>query len=286
MEIGAVLGRAVEQGHPLGFVTLTMRHDRSQSLADLWAAASKGWQRAISGKGWVAAGSVVEGFVRVWEVTHGRNGWHVHVHLVLVLAVGSTAADLENVAGGMFSRWSSGLTASGLAAPRRVGQEWHIVTGADAPEELGGYLAKMANPESTAGLGLELTHGLAGRSAAGLRTRPVWGLLDDLVATGETVALRRWHEWERVSKGKRQVGWSRGLRQRFAPDVEDVTDEEVVAAEVGTAADDVLHLTADSWRALVAVPVRIVALLEAVEDGGVEAAGALLDRLGIGWSAR
>jgi hypothetical protein len=281
-----VLGRAVEVGHPLGFVTLTMRHDRAQSLGDLWAAGQKGWRRAISGKGWVAAAPLVDGFVRVWEVTHGRNGWHVHVHLVVVLAVGATAADLEDVAGGMFERWSSGLTAAGLSAPRRVGQDWHIVSGQGAAEELGGYLAKLADPESAAGLGLELTHAQSGRSATGLRTRPVWGLLDDLVATGEASALHRWREWERVSKGKRQVGWSRGLRERFGPDVKELSDEEIAATEVGSSEDDVLHMESSEWAKLAQNPEAIVQLLEAVEDGGFAAAAEFLDRLGIAWSAR
>lgn len=285
LEIGAVLGRAMEAGHALGFVTLTMRHDRSQPLADLFKAASKGWARVTSGKAWTLDQADVDGWVRVWEVTHGRNGWHVHVHLVLVMSPGSTSDTLDGVATAMYGRWSRSLEASGLRAPRLVGQDWHLVAGDQAATDLAGYLAKMADaPDVGVSLGLELTHSQPGRAAAARRTRPVWALLDDLVQTGEASALRLWHEWEKASKGKRQVGWSAGIRERFAPEVEDIDDQAVVDAEVGTADDDVLVLDLTAWRQLLTDPGRILLLLEATEGGGKTSATSLLDWWRIPWT--
>lgn len=284
LEIGAVLGQAVAQGHPLGFITLTMRHHLAQALALLWAAGQKGWQRAISGKGWVAVQPLVEGWVRVWEVSFSwQNGWHVHIHMVVVLAKGANEQDLEEVAGGIYNRWSRGLVAGGLEAPMRIGQDWHLVEGAAAPEALGEYLAKMADqPEAASrSLGLELTHSMPGRSSKGLGTAPVWALLDQLVSTGEAEPLERWREWERVSKGKRQVGWSKGLRERFAPEIESLGDDEIVAQELGTADDALVHFDARGWREMVAVPGRPVLLLESVERGGTAGARALLDQWGV-----
>jgi hypothetical protein len=115
LEIGSVLGQAIAEGYALGFFTLTMRHRKAHALGALWSAGQKGWQRAISGKGWQLRADDVEGWVRVWETSIGANGWHVHVHGVLVLAPGSTSADLNHVCDGMFSRWSKGLVAAGLA---------------------------------------------------------------------------------------------------------------------------------------------------------------------------
>lgn len=284
LEIGAVLGRAIEQGYSLAFVTLTMQHRITQPLDLLWAAGQKGWQRSISGKYWTKVQHLVEGWVRVWEVTYGANGWHLHVHCVMVLAPGAGADELEQVAGGMFDRWSRGLVAAGLDAPRRIGQDWHIVTGANASEKLGEYLSKLADPApapDSAALGLELTHSMPGRSAKSLATRPTWALLDELVATGDADSLDRWHEWERVSKGKRQVGWSKGLRERFAPDVEVLTDDDVVQQEVGTDHDDIVRWSGEQWRAFVAEPDRIVMLLEVTERAGRPGAVALLDHWGV-----
>lgn len=284
LEIGAVLGQAVAQGHALAFVTLTMRHHAGQALALLWSAAQKGWRRCVQGRGWVEVQPLIEGWVRVWDVTVGRNGWHVHVHLVLVLAPGQSPAEaLDRIAGGMYERWSRGLVGAGLEAPQRVGQDWHVVEGERAAGALGEYLAKMVDaPEERArSLGLELASSMPGRAAEGLRTRPVWSLLDELVRTGEAEALERWHEWERASKGKRQVGWSRGLRERFAPEVEDLGDDEIVQREFGTADDALVHLSASSWKELVAVPSRPVQLLEVTERSGAAGATALLEEWGV-----
>lgn len=289
LEIGAVLGEAIRQGHPLGFITLTMKHSKSMPLDLLWGAGAKGWRRSITGKGWTKCEELVAGWVRVWEVTHGRNGWHVHVHCVMVLELGATAADLDTVAGGMFDRWSRGLVAAGLRAPLRKGQDWHIVTGEKASEQLAEYLAKsvsvidqlrvVAARESLArGMGLELTHTMPGRARDDLKTRPVWALLDDLAETGE---IGPWREWEKTSKGRRQVGWSVGLRERFAPSLDEVSDLAIVEEEVGTAADDVIRWTGDQWRDFVAVPGLALELLQVAESGGAQAARDHLRYLGV-----
>lgn len=284
LEIGAVLGEAVRQGYGLGFFTLTMRHNRRQRLRELWDAAGKGWRRVITGRGWVAASEVVDGWVRVWEVTQGRNGWHVHVHGVMVLRPEAGAVEFDQVMSGAYERWSRGLVAAGLEAPRRVGQEWHVVAGDEAAAELGRYLFKFAEASDTeraVSLGLELAYSLPGRSADGLRTRPVWSLLDDLVLTGDAEALERWHEWERDSKGRRQVGWSTGLRDRFAPVLDELSDDQVVAVEHGSADDDLVLIEAEGWRVLVSMPWEMPGVLEAAEAGGAVAVALLLESLGV-----
>jgi hypothetical protein len=287
LEIGAVLSQAVAEGHSLGFGTLTMRHRRGEALKGLWDAAGGAWQRAISGKGWVTVKDArgVVGWVRVWEVTDGVNGWHVHVHFVVVLAPGSTAADLDAVAGGMFGRWSAGLVAAGRDAPWLVGQEWHIASGDDASSDLAGYLFKLAEAGSVrppaAALGLELTHTQPGRARSDLATRPTWALLDDFSTTGDLDALGRWHEWERGSKGRRQVGWSKGLRARFAPDLATVSDEGLVEREMGSAADDLVVISLSGWERLVSMPWEMPGVLDVTETGGLPALRARLCELGI-----
>lgn len=288
-----MLGEAIRQGHTLGFVTLTMRHRQGQALDDLWAAASKAWGRATSGKAWVKAQKRhgVAGWVRVWEVTEGRNGWHVHVHLVVVLPPGASDDHLDAVARPMYERWSRGLQAAGLEAPMLAGQDWHLVAGDEAAEQVGEYLHKLvetAGLDRARSLGLELATTLPGRSRDALRTRPVWALLDDLVETGEASALNRWHEWERSSKGKRQVAYSKGFRERFGVELEDeLTDDQVVDEEHGTAADDCIRWSSVEWRAFVQNPGRVADLLEAAEIPGpigLQLVRSMLDGWGVSYS--
>jgi hypothetical protein len=288
LEIGAVLSQAVAEGHALGFGTFTMRHRSGEPLSGLWAAAGGAWGRSTSGKQWVAVQGAhgVVGWVRVWEVTDGANGWHVHVHFVVVLAPGATSADFDVAAGGMFQRWSAGLVSAGRDAPLLAGQEWHIASGDEASSDLAGYLFKLAEAGSArtvpAALGLELTHSQPGRARADLATRPVWSVLDDFVATGDVASLTRWHEWEAGSKGRRQVGWSKGLRKRFAPDVATASDEELVERETGSADDDLVVITLDGWQRLVSMPHEMPGVLDVTESGGLPALRARLHDLGVG----
>lgn len=281
LEIGQLLASALSQGHQLGFFTLTMRHNSRQELEELWAAASKGWARVTGGKTWIVDQSTlgVDGWIRVWEVTKGKNGWHVHIHGVMVMAPTATADDLDQLMSRAFKRWSSGLEAAGLEAPRRIGQDWHLVEGDNAAAEVGSYLSKIT--DTGAALGLELTHSEPGRSRRGLATAPVWQLLEDAQNLGDGDALADWLTWEKVSKGKRQVAYSKGLRERFAPDIEELTDEELANEELGTKEDDLLHFFAEEWAKLSAIPQGPVTLLELVEGGGLPAARAFLDLYGI-----
>jgi uncharacterized membrane protein len=278
IEVGQVLAQAVAEGRPLVFVTLTMRHHQAQALALLWGAAAKGWSRATTGKGWVISSENVGGWVRVWEVTYGVNGWHVHVHAVLVLDDDSSR--WAEVPEGMYRRWSAGLVAAGLEAPLLIGQDWHVVRGDQAADEVAGYLLKMAEDPAFS-LGGELAYSSPGRARASLKTLPPFALLEELSQTGESHLLALWHEWESASKGKRQIGYSRGLRERYG--VEEVEDQAIVDEAIGTDADDLVAWTRAGWKELVKVPERMSRLLDVAESAGTPAVIEALDEWGIPW---
>jgi len=280
VEIGAVLSLAVAEGYVLAFGTFTMRHRRGERLELLWKAGRDGWRRVTSGKAYLSsvARCGVVGWVRVWEVTEGRNGWHVHVHWVAVMRPGSGKRELDDLAGGMLRRWSAGLARTGREA-MRVGQEWHLVSGDQAGEEVGRYVSKLG----AEGLGLELAYTQSGRARDGLKTRPVWSLVESFLGDGDLKSLDRWHEWERASKGARQVGWSRNeldLRARFNVTQPEKTDEEIAAEELGSEADTILWITPKGWASMVLHPMRMPELLDAAENGGLYACVKLLHSWG------
>ena len=217
----------------------------------------------------------VVGWVRVWEVTTGRNGWHVHVHWVVALEPGRGRAELEDLASGMLRRWSAGLAKHGREA-RRIGQEWHLVTGDQAGDEIGRYVAKMG----AEGLGFELTYVQPGRARNGLKTRPVWSLIGEFLEDGDLKALALWHEWERGSKGARQIGYSAGFKKRYQIPEEEKSDEDVAAEELGTDEETILWITPRGWASMVLRPMRMPELLDAAENGGLQSCRALLDSWG------
>jgi hypothetical protein len=93
-------------------------------------------------------------------------------------------------------------------------------------------------------------------------------------------ALGRWHEWERSSKGARQIGYSRGLRDRFHVVEPEKSDEEIAAEEMGSEADTLLWITPRGWASMVLHPMRMPALLAAAENGGLQSCLRLLNEWG------
>jgi hypothetical protein len=81
-ELSQVMRTVLTSGGSASLITLTMRHHAGHKLKDLWQALSAAWRGVISGKQWIADQELggLLGWVRVVEATHGRNGWHLHVH--------------------------------------------------------------------------------------------------------------------------------------------------------------------------------------------------------------
>ncbi|OLM28241.1 hypothetical protein Ae717Ps2_6728c [Pseudonocardia sp. Ae717_Ps2] len=61
----------------------------------------------------------LRGWVRALEITHSvDNGWHVHLHILMVVEQGMSDDAIEALTGGWFARWSAGLVKAGMPAHR------------------------------------------------------------------------------------------------------------------------------------------------------------------------
>jgi hypothetical protein len=266
LEIGAGVAAATAEGLPVAFCTLTMRHHQGDSLAKLWNGLRAGWSRATSGRAWKEDRESfgVEGYVRVVESTHGRNGWHVHVHALIFAEGISSEPELVRLMEPMWQRWSAGLQSVGLLAPLPVGSEWHLVGGDLSGTALGEYLAKGAGAAGAIGMELTQTQSKVARSVHS--TDSHWQVLRDGPVNGEVAGLRLWREWEKASKGKRQIAWSQGLRERLGLVLEEKSDDEIAGEELGTSDDTVVWITRPGWSALVREPELIGPTLTAAES--------------------
>jgi len=101
-------------------------------------------------------------------------------------------------------------------------------------------------------------------------------LIDEWFGDGDADAMTLWHEFEKASKGRRQITWSKGLRETLGLIVEK-SDEEIAAEELGSKADDLLYITKDGWRDVVKNPPLIPQILEVTERSGLTGLRALLD---------
>src|SRR5690606_6467339 len=103
-------------------------------------------------------------------------------------------------------------------------------------------------------------------------------LLDDAINTGLADDFDLWDEWERDSKGMRQLTWSRGLKDRVG--VDDVTDEEI--AEEDEQGETIAIISPSSWKpsSRKGLYWHVAELLNVIEADGTDAALNWLDRHG------
>lgn len=264
LEIGSVVAAASAEGIPIGFCTLTLRHGRKDALRDTWDGVAKGWSRATSGKGWALDRQLFDvlGYIRVQEVTYGRNGWHPHVHALFIGEGFRSESDLEEFMGRLWKRWSAGVQSAGLRAPLPQASDSRIVGGDLYGTKLGEYLAKGAGAAGS--IGMELTSTQSKIARARHSTHSVWELLDQAI-DGEVAGLARWWEWEKASKNRRQISWSRGLRDRFALENEK-TDDEIADEELGSVDDTLVVIRREGWATLVQQPLLIPVVLQVAEE--------------------
>lgn len=260
----AELRRAVDAARDAGLVvtlaTFTVGHKRTdhlRGLVDELTGAMRWWR---SGRSWLelAGRFGYVGSVRNLEVTWGEGtGWHPHAHALLFTERPLSEHDQSELA----ARWVVAVERMGGYAAQAVGLKF-----SDADNDVAGYLSKAerelygevgADDERRGwGAAEELAYWHTKRSRKNERLTP-WGLVRGLVATGWAEYADRFVEYAAAFHGRRQLYWSKGLRDRLGLGVE-ATDSELAEAE-GEA--EVLYVfTDDEWRAVVRNDARWVAL--------------------------
>lgn len=212
----------------------------------------------------------IEGRVRSLEVTHGQNGWHAHLHVLLFIqAKGYVFLDdmRQNAAG----RWQTILG--------RYSRYASLANGIDvrsANDFIAEYVLKYGKlPESRWTEAHELAH--SHRKKAGQGGYSPMELLQ-AHAYGNEAAGGLWIEYAEAFKGKRQLVWSDGLRARLGLD-EEKTDEEL-ATEQREEAVILARLDKQQWTQVLKNDIR-AEVLQAAAGGDQMALKQFLDDFGI-----
>lgn len=244
-------------GHLVQFLTLTLRHRKGQSLKDLWDALSYAWQKVIGTAAWKGSTRQqgdkstfgIQHFIKSVEVTVGKNGWHVHIHALLLTDRRLGDLELVHLRQRLFERWAAAAERKGLAAPSdKHGADLRQAGTAQDAEAVAGYVAKgMASS-----LGAEMAGGL-GKVAREKSSRTPFEILLDIgearragrEPAKQDVAL--WLEWEKGSRARRQMAWSKGAKEALG--IADLTDEELVeAGEEQVESWTVAEVAPEQWR--------------------------------------
>jgi len=271
-EIGDALAAWIAGGGEVALLTLTMRHHAKRdgvfvTLLTLWSSLITAWGLVTTsgGRWWkdvqdgygapmtrVIRSGKREGqvvtcnrirMIRVVEVTHGRHGWHPHLHVLLLLPAG-LGPRLETLRTLIAVRWADALTSLGLERPGESAVDARFMTEAEA--RAGVYLTKSGRGTGDAddvdGLAQEVAYG-ASKTAKRTGSNTPFQLLNlimmaDAAGRADTRSMRRlralWREWETVSRGRRQIAWSAGLREELRVEVLEDAEiaEEVVDGDV------------------------------------------------------
>jgi hypothetical protein len=269
IEISEFAAEWINRGNEVYMVTLTAPHDLGMALGALMTLIIKAFTYVIGGRKWVAVRDQlgIAGCIRALEVTHGPNGWHPHLHVLVFVegqldAAGRCAFEVH-----FRDQWGKFVTRRGYRPPS--GQHGVKVercySGGGAAE----YIAKTQDGKSP---GNEMARADMKTPRSGHRVP-----FDILAAagTGEKAELALWHEYEKATHRHRAITWSPVLRklQKEWLAVEEKTDDELAAEVVD--GDVVADVSPAALRGISCKPGLRVGLLEAWEDEGLPGVQAL-----------
>jgi len=231
-QIDTVLGRALAAGYHLEFVTATIQHSLGWALVDTLEALQKSWTAGFGGRAarWDLPDSDRQGYVgmvRALDFTHSSvNGWHPHIHAVLVFDPSTTADERASWLQARRTSYRKALQKRGyFSAASSVG--WHTVS-VDSTGGLATYAAKV---DGGWGAGLELarTDIKASRHISGATP---FELLRSAALDGDLDAAALFCEYESATNGRRALLVGRRLKELFGAGVELDADDVDLATVV------------------------------------------------------
>ena len=213
-ELKDVMNRADILGYDVFFMTLTIRHGMGDDLKKILGGLLKAYEGLSSGH-WAQRVHKMIGYIgtiRVLEVTHGSNGFHPHIHVLIFVQRGvTTAKEIEEL---YAEKWIDRCRKKGLPEPVRE-IACHVQGGKYADD----YVTKW-------GMIDEMVRGHQKEGKVGGRTP--WQLLRDSM-DGDKRAGELFLIYGDAFFGKRQLSYSTGLREKLLLPKE-LSDEEIVNA--------------------------------------------------------
>lgn len=197
-----------KEGGEILFLTLTIRHKKTDSLPFLLGGLSRArrlFKNRKTYKTWAKEiglfGSIVGS-----ELTYGQNGWHPHYHELLFVKSGQKPSRIRKLR----KMWASACIDAGLPATGVAGVD--LQDG----EKASSYVSKW-------GLADELTKSNKKHGKDGSKTP--WDFLRDIQKDKNSSSLGLFQDYAKAVKGKRQLLWSKGLKNYFS--IEEKTDEQL-----------------------------------------------------------
>ena len=203
----------------LYMLTLTFPHYRGDNLKALLSGLELALSRFFGVR---KAKSIFDqmgkiGHIRALEVTHGKNGWHPHFHL-LIFTKQELRSDYDTSP--LLELWQNACRLAKLPIPNdKYGLNWK-------KGDYSGYVSKW-------GIDNEIAKGHLKSGKNGNAT--AWDLLKLSMLEGGEQFGKLFQEFAISFKGRRQLVWSRGLKAMFS--IDNKTDEELAEETEKTSVD-------------------------------------------------
>ncbi|MGO7360164.1 hypothetical protein [Rhizobium ruizarguesonis] len=246
--------------------TLTVRHKRGQSLADLRKAVQDASRKARQGAPWARRKKKhgIFGVISAPEVTFSQvNGWHFHIHTALLMR--GPVDDAQDLGEWFVARYLDAVQAAGYSA-LLDGQDVSVIR---SKTKLAEYIAKGVNRSR------DLAWEMAGQATKKVRSVDSLHPFEILErASGDDTMAALWREYAAAMKGARSCIVTKGIAVALGllpdPEEDDEEQEEKGDNTPEVEADAVGKLPSVVWNACMG-RLKASAVLAVLEDGGVEA---------------
>ena len=223
--LAQVFEKALERDETISMLTLTVRHKKGDDLRTLLAAMEASYRNLQGTHAFKQLRSKFNAkFVRVTEVTHGKNGFHPHFHIAIIHSKG---VDFKLFKAEMTDIWVRWIQNHGLLAPIDD-KALNLVENA-TNEQRAWYLTKSNGLSS-----LEVTNGRY-KVAKG-ENMSIWGV-HALAVAGDYQSGKIWRAYEEGIYKKRIFVISRGMSEEYG--VEMATESEMAKNELAEFAPEI-----------------------------------------------
>ena len=270
-QIADAVREGLARGMKAYMVTLTIPHHLGMPLEESFSLVSAAWRFCLQGRRGQefkkAVGLV--GFIRAFDLTHSfDNGWHPHLHALVFVESDKCARKLERqVMAHYRSRWDAFLEKEGYRTTSAQGV--HVDPVKDE-KGIGKYVSKVS---------FELTRSDKKKAKEGRFNQ--WQILRFARETGDVDYLRLWREYVEVSKGRKCITWSVGLKKLLVgvEEDDDLSDDEIAAQSTD---DPILVMFGNLLANVIgnSIPMKIK-MLRALEKNGGDGVRFALDEMGI-----
>ncbi|MDQ0116827.1 protein rep [Paenibacillus harenae] len=261
-ELRHVFDQHLEKGYHATMLTLTFSHSKLDKLSDLMTAFSSALKRFQSGSEYQKLRKELSyvGTVRAFEITYGSNGWHPHVHLLVLHKTEIEPWEREAYEDRYYELWNRACELAGLNTSREHGLKL------DDAEEADQYITKWGEVKQRSwGTDAEMTKANIKKGRQDSMTP--FDFLRAAVEDGDLSYEYQYQEYAAVTKGQRQLFWSKGLKDLYG--IEEITDEQL-AEKKEEPADLLGGLTWMDWKYILQRRDGRPELLKLIEKYGFE----------------